>query len=354
MPFSTLSQDPTLALLIAGIILFALLVVVFTIATIYIRLRNLNRQKRYERLEKTWLPVLLDVLEGERAPRYLMYQVKRRDRVFFLRFLLVYSERMRGAEVNQALYALARPFFPWVWKRLRSGWPERRAEALRMIATFALHEHGWQIVPYLRDPSPLVAMTAARSLVHEGEPEMIVPVLEQIDRFTNWNASYLASLLASADREAIPHIRDLLADGNRSQTARACAADALREVSDSAGADIAAHTLESPQGRELTAACLRLLRKVGRSEHAPVVRKLLAHPDDVIRANAMSAIGVLGREEDTASMVDGLTHPSVWVSIHAARGLVRAGRMEPLRDLARSEHQHATIARQILDEVENS
>jgi hypothetical protein len=65
------------------------------------------------------------------------------------------------------------------------------------------------VVAALDDPSPLVAMVAARSLAQEESTEYAHAVLKRLHRFGGWNRRFLASMLASMG----PRVADTLREG---------------------------------------------------------------------------------------------------------------------------------------------
>ncbi|MBE0591763.1 MAG: HEAT repeat domain-containing protein [Gemmatimonadales bacterium] len=132
---------------------------------------------------------------------------------------------------------------------------------------------------------------------------------------------------------------------------RALAA-ALGYLHDPTSADLAAEILARATDRELVAAVLRLLERVGHQEQRALVRGFLNSPDFVIRAAAASALGNVGDEEDRRLLRIACDDESRWVAIHAARALRNAGDLAGLRALAGSGRERATLAMQVLSEVE--
>ena len=104
--------------------------------------------------------------------------------------------------------------------------------------------------------------------------------------------------------------------------------------------------------REILAASLRLLGSVGQPEHLPAVRQMITSSDFVVRAAAVSALGNVGGSEDMTLLHTACEDDSRWVAIHAARALRDAGHVDSLQQLAASGRARATLAMQVLSEVD--
>lgn len=141
-------------------------------------------------------------------------------------------------------------------------------------------------------------------------------------------------------------------DSSRPPDVRAVVATALGYIYDYDAADVAAVVLEVEREKELVAACLRLMGRVGRDEHLSLVRGFITSGEFAVRAAAASALGSLGREEDLARLRNACEDDSRWVALHAARALRDAGDVESLQMLAASGQARATLALQVLSEME--
>jgi HEAT repeat protein len=130
------------------------------------------------------------------------------------------------------------------------------------------------------------------------------------------------------------------------------AATALMYLRDLPSADTAARLLAESSDRELRAAVLRLLGRVGGAAHRDAVRPLLAANDTVLRAAAAAALGIIGDRDDLERLQTVCEDDSRWVALHAARALRDAGETETLQRLASSGRARATLAMQVLSEVD--
>ena len=344
-------RDRIFLLLAVSIAVFFLFAILFAIYAILLRIANIRKASRWGALEAAWEEEILEVLSGAHEPAVLWQRVNKRDALYFVEFLLRYARRLRGHE-RMILTELARPFLKQVADRVKGGDPERRAMAVQMLSALGLDDYIRELMAALDDPSPLVAMVAARALAREEYPEYAEIVLEKLHRFENWSQNYLASMLAAVGPGVTPALRETFSDLDKPPRVRAVAAEALQELSDFAAADFAALVLETETDRDLIAASLRLLGRVGRPEHLASIRALCTSSDFVIRAHAVSALGRIGEEEDIQPLRQAFEDPSQWVAIHTAWGLKEAGCVKVLREIAESEHPRADLAREILTEDE--
>ena len=200
----------------------------------------------------------------------------------------------------------------------------------------------------LDDPSPLVVMIAAESLVGPGNPGFVEQVLAHLHRFAGWHPVVLARLLADVGPEATPALRPALAETHRPGWVRIVVAQALRTIRDLESADVAVEVLGKETNPDLLVECLRLLAEVGESRHRKPLLPLLRSPEFPVRAQALRALREVGGPEDLPFFREALEDDSPWVALEAARGMEGLGGIEELKALAVSEDPRSTLARQVL------
>jgi len=341
----------------------ALLVAVFFVSSLSLvatvaalRIRNVRRSRRWQRLETRWEPVIIGVLVGERPEAELHALVERRDQRYFVDFLLRYSTRLKGGE-RETVVRLAQRYLPAIARQLERRSGERRARAVRTLGELDVETYTPQIVAALRDPSPLVAITAGRALAQQRSPKLVRSLVDSLESFELWDTRFLSSLLADLGPEAMPALRAVLEDQERPARTRALAANTLERLNDLNAADIAVAVLEagaatstipSEQHVDLMVAALRLVRKVGRGEHVGTVRRMLAASNAAVRGCAVDALASVGGGDDVPLIRKAIDDESNWVVMHAVRGLKALGRVDFLQDLAASNHPRADAAREVL------
>jgi len=313
-----------LTLATAALLALALL---FAVVAIVLRLRNTVVERRWARLEAAWTPPLLEILAGDLQRTSLLRLVARADRFRFADFLLRFARRLKGPE-REVLRTLAAPVMDTVAERARRGSPERRAVAVQILGALGLPAQLVLLRHALDDPSPVVAMTAARALARRAQPAFIGDVVAHLPRFERWSFGFLASTLAAFGPAAAPALRAVLGDGAQPAWMRIVTAEALRMLHDPSAADRARAALDATDP-DLRAAALRLLAAVGRPEDAPAVRALASSPVDGVRAQAVAALASLGGAADVPLLRAALDDPSPWVVLRAAQSFKALGGVLP-------------------------
>jgi len=348
MPATSLGQEGLIALMVVVGVLFLGTLVLSTYAVV-MRSVHVAQEKETRARTERWRDPVLSAVGDPSLVASVQALVGEDDAVPFLSFIIEYARRVRGEE-RGVLRTLASPFLPRMAERARSHRTEMRAWAVQTLGTLGLPDHEDVVLAALDDPSPLVAMVAARALAREETPQYADAVLARLDRFTGWNRLFLASMLAAMGAEVSALLRRGLADPEASPAKRAVMAEALRLEGDFAGGDVAAEVLKSADDRELQASVLRLLGAVGRPEHAALVRPLCASPDPILRAQALHALGSLGDDEDVPLLVGAMDDAEPWPALYAARAARDAGGRDALRRVVAEGRPAASLARQVLAE----
>jgi HEAT repeat protein len=351
IPFDYGMGQRLLLFLIIGIAVLLAFAIGFAVSVVLLRIKNQRKAAKWNALERKWDETILSVLEGEEALTAFWSLVAVDEELFCVNYILRYARWLTGIERQRAV-SLAQPYLHRVAPRAGARDAERRARAIQTLGALGLATHSDIVVRALDDESPLVAMVAARALARKEHPGFLRPVLLHLHRFTTWSPNFLASLLAAVGPDAAPALREVLDDPQRPANVRAVVATALGYLYDYDAANVAATVLEADDDKELTTACLRLMGRVGREEHLPLVRAFIDSGEFAVRAAAASALGSLGREEDLTRLKTACEDESRWVALHAARALRDAGDVESLQQLAASSHARATLAVQVLSEMD--
>jgi len=341
--------DGAFTALAASVVALLIVSMVFAAVALLLRLRNDRFDRHTRALTERWEPVMLEVLAGAKPGSALTGLVSQGDRSAFLRFLVGYARRLRGDE-RATVQTLAAPLLPELVATLGRGSVERRGLAVHYVAELGLPDYAEHVARALEDPSPEVALVAARGLFREGQERHFPRVLAQLPRFAHLSRTFLSSLLARGGAGAAPLLRDILADPGRAAEQRAIVADALTLLGDLASVPIAVAHLKATDDRELLTACLRLVRRLGHREHLVAVRPLVLSRDPIVRAAAAGACGALGGPAEVPLLQNTLDDQHYWVSLQAARGLMALGDQITLRKLATSSSPWALLARQVLAE----
>lgn len=346
--FSPPVEDRVLLVLILTTGIFFILALFFALFTIILRISNIRQQKRWENLEKKWDEMILEVLDGDKEPEEMRQWVQKQERYYFIDFLVRYAQRLIGEE-RKIIADLADPFLPGIARRAHRGDIEQRARAVRTLSILNHRKYRPILVNALEDPSPLVSMIAAQSLLREkNEVPMIDAVLKNFYRYEHWSMGFLSSMLSNVGISATPSLRKVYMDCQQPNYVRAVMAEALRELNDFYSADLAVEILRGETDRDLLSSSLRLLAQVGQPRHLGVVRQLCDSADEVVRANALHALGSLGDRDDLSRFCAGLDDASPWVAQRAVLGLKQIGALHILQDLIAADHPRSDLAKQVL------
>jgi len=344
----TMGQTGLLVLMLVIVLLFVGTVLLSAYA-LAMRAVHVRREKELGQLSERWLkPVLGAVGDPDLVPS-VQQLVEDDEAIRFLDFVIEYARRVRGTE-RGTLRELARPFLPRVVARAEAHGTEMRAWAIQVLGTLGLPEYEEQVVDALDDPSPLVAMIAARALAREETPQYAPAVLARLDRFGGWNRMFLASMLAAMGPDVSEELRRGYANPSIAPGTRAVMAEALLLQGDFLAGDVAAAVVRAGRDTDLLASSLRLLASVGRPEHVDVVRPHCRSEDPVVRGQALRAMGPLGDAQDVPALLEAMHDASPWPALYAARGARDAGGREALAGMVATGSGRASLAEQVLHE----
>lgn len=336
-----------LSILIVTIGILFILVILFISSTLLLRLANTLKYRRYSRLENSWETPFLNFINGENTKIDIWRQVKPYDSLIFVNYLLEYSRRVKGVELEM-IRELSLPYLDKIAGQLKSSKSEVRARAVQTLGTLGIKKYKNEIIKALDDPIPLVEMIAARSLCREKLPELAIPVIAKLDKFENWSTEFLVSMLSSIGSEITPALREALKNKENSIWIKIIALETLRELYDPESADIAFKIVTEENEINLLISALKLLSVVGRKDHLAGVRKQAISENEFVRAQALNALGTVGTSVDSSVMIKALNEDSYWIASYAAVGLKNIGESEKLEELVTSNHKHKDLLLNVL------
>jgi len=338
-------------LIVLGILLIAVL---FSLYAILLRVGHSRRERLQAELRDRWEGPVLSAIADPARVSDVHPLIPRQYRMHFVQFVLDYARRVRGAE-RKTLRRLVEPYLDEIAERATHPRAEVRTRAVQTLGILGLPKYSKEVLAGLEDPSHLVSMVSARYLARPEFPEYGPALMEHLERFDGWNRFFLASMLAAMGPEVSPVLRDGLGDEGQPPWLRAVYAEALRMQVDARSADPAVEALSPGMGhRDLAASLLRLLAAVGRPEHIDAIRPLCQVEDEIVRAQAFHALGMLGDEKELPLLFHGMEDESPWAALHAARGAREAGGSAHLREIATGEGDRARLAGQVLYEEEGA
>jgi len=345
---------PGVGLPLGSVAVVTLLLTLLSLVSAGVALAYRRRGERRDALQREvaarWDPDVLTYLFEGGEPDDILSRVPPEERLLLVSHLLGYVRRVAG-EDRRRIRALALPMLDEVASRLDHRQAASRARAVQTLGELGWPHYAPQVVHALDDSSPLVALIAVQILCRPEGSAYVSEVLARLDRFSSWTPRFLGTTLASAGIEGAATLRWALVDQGTGNHVKVAAAEALRLLNDFHAADSAHALLPTTKDRDVLAAVLRLLGRVGRAEHGPAVAELTNNPDFVVRvaaADGLAAIGGTPEMERLHTMV--YEDPSPWVALRAARSLSQAGWRSDLQRLAASNHARAPIGAQVLAE----
>lgn len=349
LPFVVEGTPDVLLVVIVTVGVFGMLAVGAACVALALHVRHHFRTQHRRRLHDTWRPLLLGGLAGVVSPETLVDEVDAADREAFFALLVPYATAIEGGE-EQFIRAVAGPFLGGIRASLAARRPFVRAQTVRRLGLLGGQVYTNDLRDALTDPSPVVAKTAVTWLARRGEPEDATLILRHLDRLAETDRRQLSSVLVELGEEATPAFRDALTDTGRSVFVRVICAETLRWLGDGASADVAASMLEADDlNPELAASLLRLLRRVGRREHASILRAYCTSEVPFVRIHAARALGQVGTQDDEGLLAQLFQeHEDRWVALSAAQSLVELGCTDVIHQLGDSDHPRAALAQGVL------
>jgi len=329
-----------------------LLILTLFLATLVgvLRARNALVARRWARVERRWHDLLLHVIAGQRPIAELYAAIRRGEERYLLEVVARFARRLRGDERVRCT-EVVRPYLPLLVEQAGHRDAGFRAQAIHALGLVGMERHAQVVCAALDDPSEFVGMTAMRALARPEQAAHAPELVARLGRFEAWDGGFLASILAAIGPAVSPPLCEVLADGRRGNQVRWVSAEALRKLHHLPAGVIAASVAERSSDRDLVAACLRLLEAVGHAGHLPVIRALAASPDEVVRQQAVRALGTLEDPARMPGLVKHLYDPSPWVGLEAGRVLARFQGGRLLSSAAAGTGDAAAIAGQALMEA---
>ncbi|MBF2055243.1 MAG: HEAT repeat domain-containing protein [Candidatus Sericytochromatia bacterium] len=345
-------QEPLLWALIVYIVLLLCVALILVGFTLRLRHQNEKKAELWQSLEARWEPLLMAVIGQQAWPDKLHAAVKAHETFYFVDFLMRYAEKLTGGAYD-TLCQLAQPYLAGIAQRAHQGDTEQRARAILTLNALSPQAYQQVIVQGLDDPAPLVVMLTASALAEQHQARYLSVILEKIARFETWSQNYLINLLVQLGREATERLREEVMNAQHPAWVRVVLLKALGELHDWQALPLAEQILAVASERDLQAAALYLLGRLGHAEHAALVRQKVRSSDFVIRLHAVKALERLATAKDEALLSELVNDESLWIARHAMEALKTARLFEVLYGLAHAEHPRHLLAQQVLYDFES-
>ncbi|MGV3524606.1 MAG: HEAT repeat domain-containing protein [Candidatus Sericytochromatia bacterium] len=305
--------------------------VICLVLVVGLRRRNKTTAQRWQELEKRWDHLLPSVLAGQVPPETLRERIAPDEHLFWIDYLYHHASHLPVRDPAylpyQRLLGLAAPDLQPIFERAAAAEPELRARALETLGKLAPESSRPLLIAALDDASLHVAFTALRSLVELHQLDTVAPIVRVLPRFSDFNADFIASLLAQLSPTAtLPLLLTPIYSAQTPLWERTVALCTLqrwpRQAAEVAG--LRALALDVSQATLIRALSLRVLTQwQAVSDIRSVIYAFAADDTEVLRVYAMHALGQLRLEDETELLELGMSDPSRWVALEAANALER-------------------------------
>jgi hypothetical protein len=338
----------SLELIIAAGMLVGFLYLVLVAQLFLARLRNSRRTRRQDRIERTWLPIL--VAETAEVPDELP-RLDANDLIPFLTLWNQLQESFTG-DITQRLNEVARRVGADAQARRML---ERRSLRQRLLAVSTLGHLGdrsdqpsWHaLVGLTSDRDGMLSLAAARALTRIDAGAALPVILPRLIEREDWSKNYVLGMLVELGADVV--------SGPLTQAALQVPPDRAQKLLQYFSA---AHVADAvPVVRaiiartthvECLAACLRVFADV---DELDTVREYLRHPSWQVRVQAVNVLGRLGGNGDYQALLPLLSDPEWWVRYRAAKTLCALPGVDLSRVRVLSEQHHDMFARDMLVHV---
>jgi len=346
--YDAFEQQGILIVIVVATTLLFIIVILFALYSIYLRLRNNRKRRRWQQLERSWRSQLNDILAGEKEPESIHRLVKKKHRLYFVDYLYKHALRLKGQELA-IISEMADPYLPVLLHVHKKSEIERRARVVTTVSHLDIDKYLEFVVEALDDESPIVAMAAARIITQRKYVQYARKIIDRLHVFEGWSLNILASMLANMGMEIAPELRSAMLDTNRIPRVRTIVTRALTYLKDPHAANTAAFVLQETEDTNLQINCLKLIADVGVPEHADTIRYKLNSENDTVVTKAIAALGTVGDESDIERITPYLNDPSPWKRLETIRTLKVFGQTELLQRVAAEDTPTGEIAEYVLE-----
>lgn len=345
---AVLPAEGTLVHVLGAILLFlAANIVLLLCFSVVMRVRRERIQRRRDRFSATWEPALYARVAGEHAS---LPALAPSERLLFLGLwlhLLGYVRDQAADALVQAAHELDMPEYALGLLESRSPW--KRVLAMRAVAAMHLKQAGDTLLAKVMEGRRRSSLTAVRALL-QIDPERGFAGLEHLLRHLEWSPAAMVEIVKGGGARTVQRLASLLDSAPaalRKQIVRL-----IELAEDQTALPALRERLASGGDEEETAAILHCLGKLGQGVDRAAVLASLAHPNWLIRMQAVYALGAIGLEEDITRLAPLLHDRQWWVRYRAAQSLLRlagSGALAALRDQEPDPYAREMLARALAE-----
>ncbi|MGQ4877141.1 HEAT repeat domain-containing protein [Billgrantia sp. LNSP4103-1] len=322
---TTLPDDPVLRAAVYSAMALAVLTLLIMLQVLVLTELASRRERRRQAFHADWRPRLASwsIEHGDTLP---WPPRGRREEVWFMLLWMRLQQPMRGS-ARQRLNALFTGIGmdSRVLRLLHGRGTHRRLLALSCLQYLADENHWPAVTPLVDTTHPVVALTAARTLVSMNPRRAMQRVIPQVELRRDWAIPRLEALCRQAGPEAVSDPLLARLSESRDPPARLVALLAWAEPARVApwARRFLAGQVEDQEGAEAAlCAALNCLGKQRDPRDKPLMLRWLVAVSPQVRLAAVGAVRRQAGQDDADWLLERLADSSWWVRQAAADALV--------------------------------
>lgn len=329
---SELLYIPTVIIIILLLITFALLLYV-----ILLKIAFKSRQRSRKRQFGIWENLILEYLSGEVSSDKIAKEVRTKDFSLFSEFMEKYLETLKGEDFQSLTHLLKEMgLFDYNLKRMGSRKRWHRVYAAFFLGLMRAKEAVPALQEGLKDRDYLMSFASASGLAKSGQKEHLEETLSLLTQRKDLGPDKAAEVLLEFGNGICSELASILNRGNIDNKWKYLIMDLLGYWHDLAAGPVLLKILHTSKDSEMKVRSIRSLGEMPYVEAAQALSNCLDGDNDLIRAEAVRALGRIGASEYSGKMVRSLSDKNWHVRYNAAQALASFGEegMALLREMA--------------------
>jgi len=329
---SELLYLPTVVIIMLLLITFALVLYV-----VLLRIAFNSRQKSKTRQFEIWQNLILEYLSGEVSSKKIAKEVRIRDFSLFSEFMEKYLETLKGEDFQNLTHLLKEMgLFDYNLKRLGSRKRWHRVYAAFFLGLLRDKEAVPALQKGLKDKDYLMSFASASSLAKSGQKEHLEETLFLLTQRRDLGPDKAAEVLLEFGNGICSELVSILNRGNIDSKWKYLIIDLLGYWHDLEAGPVLLKILHTSKDSEMKVRSIRSLGEMPYVEAAQALSNYLDSDNDLIKAEAVRALGRIGASEHSGMMVRLLGDRNWSVRYNTAQALASFGEegMALLRKMA--------------------
>ena len=329
---SELLYIPTVIIIIFLLITFTLLLYV-----ILLKIASRSRQRSRKRQFGIWENLILEYLSGEVSSDKIAKEVRIKDFSLFSEFMEKYLKTLKGEDFQSLTHLLKEMgLFDYNLKRLGSRKRWHRVYAAFFLGLMRDKEAVPALQKGLKDRDYLMSFASASGLAKSGQKEHLEETLSLLTQRKDLGPDKAAEVLLEFGNGICSELASILNRENVDIKWKCLIIDLLGYWHDLEAGPVLLKILHTSKDSEMKVRSIRSLGEMPYVEAAQALSNCLDGDNDLIRAEAVRALGRIGVSEYSGKMARFLGDRNWSVRYNTARALASFGEegMALLRKMA--------------------